>query len=577
MKLYRTVLGLLLLLALVILAACGAPADGGMAGEAPAAADEAAPADDEVVEIEESEEEAMALSGEIVISIASNDVQTYQAIADAYMEMHPDVDVLVELKPPGVDSYLQWIRSQFTSEVPRVSLIESPHLREFAQEGRLVDWGPYLNKENPYTGEKWEDSFQEWGLNLVRDPNTGQMFTMPYQSVQTFWIYNKDHFEQAGITDVPPRPTWDQFVEWNEKLRDAGIIPIAIEGTTEQIWGGGRMPWLMRSAMDQYHRDDLQIIQCQEGDWCFREGIDDIWTYDPTDVRNDDPDRVSVNIARHLQALREGEISFNNDCTVEMMTQVGRVFKTENGFVPEGWTGMADGYPLFLTQAAAMRMVHGGIYTSLPKDIRSLAQGAYGGKAEVTEEDSAAAVEFEYGRFAFPTIEGPCVQGTARANELTSGYLALPLKDRAQNDLEVDFVMFWTSPQGMQIFLENKLDTENLQGGIAGPPLIKNVSLPGKWEDIFAQSVFIGNYEKPGAPGDAVARGFFKYEETKREWSIMVQEFFEGKLTAEEFAAGYQTLLEDNFDGMLEFLNLTHEDLDNPEKRPPGWVAAGPY
>ena len=48
-----------------------------------------------------------------------------------------------------------------------------------------------------------------------------------------------------------------------------------MEGTTEQIWGGGRMPWLMRSAMDQYHRDDLQIIQCQEGDWCFREGIDE--------------------------------------------------------------------------------------------------------------------------------------------------------------------------------------------------------------------------------------------------------------------------------------------------------------
>ena len=576
MKLYRTVLGLLLLSALVILAACGAPADGGMAGEAPAA-EEAAPADEEVVEIEESEEEAMEMSGEIVISIASNDVQTYQAIADAYMEMHPNVDVLVELKPPGVDAYLQWIRSQFTSEVPRVSLIESPHLREFAQEGRLVDWGPYLNKENPYTGETWEDSFQEWGLNLVRDPNTGQMFTMPYQSVQTFWVYNKDHFEQAAITDVPPRPTWDQFVEWNEKLRDAGLIPIAIEGTTEQIWGGGRMPWLMRSAMDQYHRDELEIIQCQEGDWCFREGIDDTWSYDPTDVRNDDPDRVSVNIARHLQALREGDIDFNNDCTVEMMTQVGRVFKTANGFVPEGWTGMTDAYPLFLTQRAAMRMVHGGIYTSLPKDIRSLAQGEYGGQAEVTDEDSAAAVEFEYGRFAFPTIEGPCVQGTARANELTSGYLALPLKDRVQNDLEVDFVMFWTSPQGMQIFLENKLDTENLQGGIAGPPLIKNVSLPGQWEDIFAQSVFIGNYEKPGAPGDAVARGFFKYEETKREWSIMVQEFFEGKLTAEEFAAGYQTLLEDNFDGMLEFLNLTHEDLDQPEKRPPGWVAAGPY
>ena len=278
MKRFRTVLGLILLMSLVALAACGAPADTGMADEAPAA--EEAAADDEVVEIEETEEEAMEMSGEIVVSIASNDVQTYQAIADAYMELHPDVDVLVELKAPGVDAYLQWIRTQFTSEVPRVSIIESPHLREFAQEGRLIDWGPYLNKENPYTGEKWEESFETWGLNLVRDPNTEQMFTMPYMSVQTFWLYNKALFEQAGITDVPPQPTWDQFVEWNEKLLDSGVIPIAMEGTTEQIWGGGRMPWLMRSAMDQYHRDELQIIQCQEGDWCFREGIDDVWTFD---------------------------------------------------------------------------------------------------------------------------------------------------------------------------------------------------------------------------------------------------------------------------------------------------------
>lgn len=534
-------------------------------------------ASDEVVEIEEVAEEETALSGDIVISIASNDVQTYQALADAYMAMHPDVTVHVELKAPGVDAYLQWVRTQFTSEEPRVSLIESPHLREFAQEGRLVNWAPYLNQINPYTGEVWENSFEEWGLNLVRDPNTGEMYTMPYMSVQTFWVYNKRIFAEAGIADVPPQPTWDQLVEYSEKVRDAGYIPIAMEGTTEQIWGGGRMPWLMRSAMDQYHRDDLVLIQCQEGDWCFREGIDDVWTYDPTDVRNDDPTEVSVNIARHLLALRDGDINFDNECTVEMMDNIGRVFRTEHGFVPEGWAGMTDAYPLFLTQQAAMRMVTGGFYTSFPKDIRSLAQGEYSGQGEVDDDSAAAAVEFEYGRFAFPVIEGPCVQGSARANELTSGTLALPKKNRTQNDLEADFVMFWTSPQGMQIFLENKLDAENLTGGVAGPPLIKGVAMPDPWQDIFNDSVFIGNYEKPGAPGDAVARGFFKFEETKRIWSIMVQEFFAGTRTAEEFAADYQQLLEDNFDGLLDYLNLTHEDLESPEKQPPGWVAAGPY
>lgn len=561
------VAGLLLVL---VGAACAGPAP---APESPPAEDTA----DEVVQIEEVVEEETTLSGEIVISIASNDIQTYQALADAYMAMHPDVTVHVELKAPGVDAYLQWIRTQFTSEEPRVSLVETPHLREFAQEGRLVNWAPYLNQTNPYTGAPWEDSFQEWGLNLVRDPSTGEMYMMPYMSVQTFWVYNKRIFEEAGITDVPPQPTWDQLVEYSEKVRDAGYIPIAMEGTTEQIWGGGRMPWLMRSAMDQYHRNELELIQCQDGDWCFREGIDDVWTFDPTDVRNDDPDKVSINIVRHLMALRDGDISFDNECTVDMMENIGRVFKTEHGFVPEGWAGMTDAYPLFLTQQAAMRMVHGGFYTTFPKDIRSLVEGEYGGTGEVDEEKAAAAVEFEYGRFAFPSMSGPCVQGTARANELTQGYLALPKKNRAQNDLEADFVMFWTGPEGMRIFLENKLDADNLQGGIAGPPLIKGVEMPDPWKSIFDESVFIGNYEKPGAPGDAVARGFFKYEDTKRIWSIMVQEFFAGTRTAEEFAQDYQALLEDNFEGLLEFLNLTEEDLESPEKRPPGWVAAGPY
>ena len=583
----------ILAVGLLLLGACGGGAEPASEAEAPAAeavveeapAEEAAetdtePAEEEVVEIEAAEEEEAGLAGEIVISVSSNDIQTYQALADAYMELNPNVDVLVELKAAaggdGPDAYLQWVRTQFAAETPRVSIIESVHLRDLAQEGRLVNWAPYLNKINPYTGEKWEESFEDWALNLVRDPNTGEMYLMPYESVQTFWVYNKAIFEEAGITDVPAQPTWDQLAEWSEKIRDAGYIPIAMEGTTEQIWGGGRMPWLMRSAMDQYHRDDLQIIRCQEGDWCFREGVDDVWEYDPTDVRNDDPDQVSINIARHLTALRDGELDFDNECTAEMMEQIGRVFKTEQGFVPEGWTGMTDAYPLFLTQQAAMRMVTGGHYTSFPRDVASLAEGEYG-EGEVADEDSAAATEFEYGRFAFPTIEGDCVQGTARANELTSGSLALPKKDRGQNDLEADFVMFWTSPEGMAVYLENKLDPENLQGGIAGPPLIKDVELPGQWAEVFENSVFVGNYEKPGAPGDAVARGFFKYEPTKREWSIMVQEFFEGQRTAEEFAADYQTLLEENWDGLLEYLNVEDADLDAPEKRPPGWVAAGPY
>ena len=547
------------------------------AAPAEAAGPTAAPTE-AVVQIQAEQQAQAELEGEIVISIQSNDVQTYQALADAYMAKHPKVKVLVELKAPGgEDSYLQWVRTQFAAGTPHVSILESPHLLDLVQEGRILNWAPYLNKINPYTGQMWEGSFDTWGLNLSRDTSTGDLFYLPYMSNQTFWVYNKDIFKKAGITDVPAQPTWDQFVDWCKKIKAAGYICVAQEGMIDRIWGGGKLPWLMRSAMDQYHRSDINLVRCQPGDWCYREGIDDKWTYDPTDPRNDDPDRVSINVVRHLIALRDKTISFDNECTADMMDKIGEIYKTENGFVPDGWMGLSDSYPLFLTQKAAMRQDTGRVFTQLSKDIKALAEGTYADESAVTDVQAKSAAEFEFGTFAFPSIEGPCVQGKARANELPSGYLALPKKDRQQNDLEVDFVMFWTSPEGMNIYLSNKLDPNNLQGGIQGPTIIQGVDVPEPWKDIFDNQPFIGNYEKPGAPADKEARGFYMYEPTKREWAIMVQDFFEGKITSQEFASSYQKLLEDNWDGLLQYLNVTPEDLAHPEKQPPNWVGGGPY
>jgi len=264
------------------------------------------------------------------------------------------------------------------------------------------------------------------------------------------------------------------------------------------------------------------------------------------------------------------------------MENIGTIFRTSNGFVPEGWNGLTDAYPLFLTQKAAMLQTSGSFFTTFPKDIARLAEGAYyaapeGGEAPTPSAEELAATQFEYGVFSFPTIVSDYAEGTARANELTSGNIWIPKKDRAQNDLEVDFLMFWLSPQGMSIFLENKLDPNNLQGGIAGPPIVNDVALPPEWEAVFSNVTYIGNYEYSGAPGDKVARGFYLYEPTKREWALMVQQFFNEEITAEEFAQKYQQMLEDYWPEILEYLNVTDEDIDHPEKQPPNWVATMPF
>ena len=57
---------------------------------------------------------------------------------------------------------------------------------------------------------------------------------MPYDVGMVGFWYNKDLFEQAGIT-APPA-TWDDLWPTVEKLKDAGITPIAA-GRKRQVAG----------------------------------------------------------------------------------------------------------------------------------------------------------------------------------------------------------------------------------------------------------------------------------------------------------------------------------------------------
>ncbi|WP_125777910.1 ABC transporter substrate-binding protein [Antribacter gilvus] len=56
----------------------------------------------------------------------------------------------------------------------------------------------------------------------------GKVYALPYtMGVVGFW-YNKDLFEQAGITDVTSNPTIEEWYGWVDKLKAAGIEPAAV-------------------------------------------------------------------------------------------------------------------------------------------------------------------------------------------------------------------------------------------------------------------------------------------------------------------------------------------------------------
>jgi ABC-type glycerol-3-phosphate transport system substrate-binding protein len=525
--------------------------------------------------------EASTLSGTIVIAVQSTDTQTYQALADGYKALNPGVEVRVEVKPS--DGYQEFIRAQFASGTPEASIVNGNVVADLIQDKRFVDMSAYLDQVNPYTETPWRDSMDATSIQNMANPVTGEIYTLNLETVQVLWFYNKTAFEKAGIlaeaeelakTDKN-QPTWDQFMGWCDKLTAAGYIPVAIEGDYRSFWEL-RFGWLARMYLDQYTRDEAELVRAQPGDWNFREGIDDVWVYDPTDPYNDDATKITFNSQRKMNALKAHEQAVNGPKFAALYQNFKQF---SDRAAPPGWLGTTDAYPLFLTSEAAIRLDVAALLGNFERDLNSLAQGTYVSQGATTEGAPPATPlpgrsleQFEIGSFNNPTMEGPEVISPARTIEVNIGFLSVPKKDQAQNDLEMNFLMYLTSPEGFGIYLENRLDPNNSGStGIAGPPIVTGVQLPADLADKFAQLKLIGNTEKDTA-GTYRARGVSDYQPSVREWVDLAQQYFAGDLELQPFLDAYQASIDSLFAEILDSMQLTEDDLANPEKKPASQV-----
>jgi raffinose/stachyose/melibiose transport system substrate-binding protein len=552
---FRRNFALLLVLALMASLFMACTGSGGETTQDPPPVDEPSTSTETPEETPVPEPQAAELEGTIRISIPNGSASVWNAVGQAYMAKHPKVNVTVDHKP--LEGYKEWLTAQFAAGTPDVDLVVSNEVASLHENKSFVDMYPFFEKDNPYTGKKWKESLDldAMGINLSGIGADDHLYMLNFESVQIVWVYNKEIFAKGGVNEAPE--TFNELISAFEKIKEAGYTPLALAGNSNSMWSG-QAGWLVRIYADQYMRDSVNIIRSQEQDYTYLPEVDDVWTYDVNNPYNDSNSQVTKNDLRVYKAIQDKEGPYKVEGNPKWSAFMENL-KTLFQYTPDGFFGVNDeqAYSLFLTGKAATMMGTPGSYWQLPKDFADEAKtGAQGG-----------VTPFDYGFFNMPSMEGPEVMAPARTIHIPIGFYSFVAKDAKQTELDMDFMMYLTSPEGYKVYLtaiQNSADA-----ALAGAPALKDIVLPDEMAAAFANFDSIGNTEGFPSAANSVARGVWDHQPSVQDWVGLVQRYFGGQLTTEQYMKEYQGIVDKYLEPSMKEKKLELTDLEHPERRPP--------
>lgn len=145
----------------------------------------------------------------------------FEETARLYEQQRPGVRVRLHGDPRISDKLrIQIIGGAF----PDVASADLPW-QLLAASGRLLDLSPYLDEPCWEGGKPWRDTFLPGSLDRWTQGSATFAVPLPYAPFAVF--YNKQMFREHGWT---PPATWDEFLALCEKMKEAGVVPLAFPG-----------------------------------------------------------------------------------------------------------------------------------------------------------------------------------------------------------------------------------------------------------------------------------------------------------------------------------------------------------
>ncbi len=202
----------------------------------------------------------------------------FQQLIDRYQKEHPGV-ALEWVRVPGssFDDLNAWITTRLSAK--NVPTLSGHHnitttSQEATNTSPYVAMSPYLEKVSPYTSKPWKQDFPEDALAYLQGPRK-QLWSVTLTAYKAAWLYNKNLWKKAGLTEADEPKTWPQFYAVLDKLKASGTIPIARTGDgfalSHTYWvtlnSIGRKAWLEMSGGKLFADQETQFKALCGGKW----------------------------------------------------------------------------------------------------------------------------------------------------------------------------------------------------------------------------------------------------------------------------------------------------------------------
>ncbi|BBI34000.1 ABC transporter substrate-binding protein [Cohnella abietis] len=164
-----------------------------------------------------------ASAGKIKLTIGHFDIDAngalFQEALKEFRAEHPEVN-LVEDGIPHDPYRIKMTTLGASGDLPDMFVANGSMLLDYIPKGYVGTLNEALDQDPEWRDSFLPNSFDEFTTD-------GKIYGIPTAMFSAHVIYyNKELFEKAGITSFPT--TWDEFTAAIGKLKDSGVIPIAM-------------------------------------------------------------------------------------------------------------------------------------------------------------------------------------------------------------------------------------------------------------------------------------------------------------------------------------------------------------